>query len=207
MSAAALLVMTLSSVLPAQQDYRKHNVNLGVGAGLPQADLSRFFDPKFGLDIAYGYRFHRNFQADFGFDTVFGAANVKYFLPTQVGYLKVQDYQYFIPMGGRVILPLASGRLMLFGGGGGAHMRYSEHLSQPDSYYRVACPTCSSRSGWGYYATAGFTLFVDRYRHFRLGFAPKVYRGNTEGQPVGAVPGIRTRDHWILSLAEFGISF
>jgi len=191
----------------AQSPYPRHNINLGLGAGVPRADLSGAFDPKAGLTVGYGYRFHRNFQADFGFDTVFGSANVRDFVDTFVGYRRIRDYQYFFPVGGRVILPLARGRLLIHGGGGGTYMRYQEQISQPNEYVRLECPDCTARSGWGYYATVGFTVFLDRYQRFRIGVAPKVYRGHTDGGPLGNVPAIRTRDHWVNVMGEFGVSF
>jgi hypothetical protein len=191
----------------AQGSYPRHNINLGLGAGVPRADLSSVFDPKVGLSVGYGYRFHPNFQADFGFDTVFGSANVRDFVDTFVGYRRIRDFQYFLPVGGRVILPLAHGRLLFHGGGGGAYMRYQEQISQPNEYIRLDCPDCAARSGWGYYATAGFSVFLDREHRFRFGIAPKIYRGHTDGGPLGNVPAIRTRDHWVNVMGEFGISF
>ena len=86
-------------------------------------------------------------------------------------------------------------------------MRYAEQLQQPSSYYRFDCPVCTSRSGWGWYALAGVNAFLDEAHHFRVGAASRVYRGHTEGEPLGAVPGVRTRDHWISTFGEFGFSF
>lgn len=187
--------------------YSRHSFNFGLGAGVPQAELRGFFDPRIGLNAAYGYRFHRNFQADFGMETVFGAAGVKEFLNTEFGPRRIRDVQYMVPAGGRAIIPVAQGRLLLFGGGGGAYLRYQEQVSQPSDYYRIACPYCTARSGFGYYATAGFTVFLDRYLRFSLTMAPKVFRGHTNGEPLGAVPGIRTRDHWVNVMAQFGVNF
>ncbi len=189
------------------QYYPHHNFTAGLGAGVPRADLQPFLDPKFGFTVGYGYRFHRFFQADIGLDTIVGAAGVRDFADTPLGYRRIRDFQYLVPMGGRVILPLAQGRFQFFAGGGGAYMRYSERISQPNSYYRLDCPFCTSRSGWGYYATAGFQAALDSNQHFRLGLGPRIYRGHTEGEPLGAVPGIRTRDQWINLMAEFGFSF
>lgn len=201
------LLVVLPSIGLAQSPYPRHNISLGLGAGVPRADLGSVFDPKIGLTVGYGYRFHRNFQADFGFDTIFGSANVRDFVNTFAGYRRIRDYQYFLPAGGRAILPLFNGRLLIHGGGGGTYMRYQEQISQPNQYVRLDCPDCTARSGWGYYATAGFTVFLDRYQRFRFGVAPKVYRGHTDGGPLGDVPGIRTRDHWVNVMGEFGISF
>ncbi|MDX1980506.1 MAG: hypothetical protein SFV51_09580 [Bryobacteraceae bacterium] len=203
--------LALLPVLAAAQEnyprFPKHNFTLGLGAGVPQADLRTLFDPKVGMNFAYGYRFHRNFQLDAGVDSVFGAAGVRDFVDTELGAQRIRDFQFMVPAGGRAIIPLAQGRLLLFGGGGGAYLRYQEQISQPSDYYRIACPYCTARSGWGYYATVGFQVFFDQYRRFSLTLAPKVYRGHTDGQPLGAVPALRTRDHWVNVMAQFGFSF
>ncbi len=201
-----LAVLAVAVPLAAQSYYPRHNFTFGAGAAQPRADIATPFTNSPGISIAYGYRFHRYFQADTGLDVVFGAADIRDFFQSELfGYLRIRDYEFFIPFGGRAILPL--GRLMIFGGAGGAHMRYTELLRQPIGYYRIDCPVCSTRSGWGYYALAGVNVFLDRGRHFRLGVTSRVYRGHTEGDPLGRVPGIRTRDRWIKTFGEIGFSF
>lgn len=204
---AIVSLLLLAGPAAVAQDYPRHNFSFGAGAGLPQGQLRPFFDPKAGIAVGYGYRFHRLFQADVGLDTIFGAGNVRYFVPTQLGYRSIRDYQFLLPFGGRAILPLASGRLLVYGGGGGTYLRYWEHLSQPSPYFQIVCPSCTARSGWGYYATAGFSVALDSRQRFRIGIAPRVYRGHTDGEPLGAIPNIRTKDEWVNVMAEFGLSF
>ena len=203
------LLIGLLTLAPAfaQGWYPHHNISFGMGAGQPRGDLRAFFDNAFGLEIGYGYRFHRYFQADVGFETVFGAAGIHDFLPTGIGDLRIRDYQFLVPLGGRAIAPLANGRLEFYGGGGGAYMRYQERLHQPSEFLRVDCPVCASRDGWGWYGTLGANIALDRGRHFRLGAGSKVYRGHTSGDPLGAVPALRTRDHWVNVFAELTFAF
>ena len=202
-----VLLLTATAAIAPAQFYPRHNFSFGVGGAQPKADLAAVFTPKPGISAGYGYRFQRYFQADVGFDTVFGAGNVRDYLETDFGFLRIRDYQYFIPFGGRAILPLIGpGRLLISGGGGGAYMRYSERLRQPSDYYHFECPGCSSRSGWGDYALADVSAFLDRAQHFRLGVVTKVYRGHTEGDPLAGA-GLRTRDHWVNLMAQFGFSF
>jgi hypothetical protein len=183
----------------------RHNLSVGLGAAIPSGDLGAFYDNGPNLAVSYGYRFHPNFQADIGFDAVSGSAGVNSFLSTSFGALRIRDRQYFLPFGGRAILPL--GRLLVYGGGGGAWMTYREQLLQPDPDFRFACPPCTSRSGWGYYAQSGFDLFLDRNRFFRLGAGVRSYRGRTDGERVGLLPGIASRDRWLVVAGHFGISF
>lgn len=203
-----LLVALLSAgTLAAQSHYTRHNFSLGFGAGQPRGDLRGYFSYSFGLDVGYGYRFHPNFQLDTGLETLFGAAGVRDYYESEFGDLRIKDYQFLVPMGGRAILPLASGRLLISGGGGAAYMRYQERIRQPYEYYRIECPVCRSRSGWGSYGLVGVSVALDRYQHFRVGVTAKVYRGHTEGEAFGQVQSIRTRDHWINTFGHFGFSF
>ena len=102
----------------AQSNYPRHNLNLGVGTGLPSGELKNAFEPSFSLGFEYGYRFLKNFQADIGLDTVFQAARVNEYVDSGwFGYRRIRDYQTFIPFGGRVVLPLSNERVQLFAGG------------------------------------------------------------------------------------------
>lgn len=187
--------------------YPRHNFTFGAGAAEPKGDLGGFFITKPGISIGYGYRFSRYFQADLGLDMVFGAAHVRDYLETSLGPLRIRDRQFFVPFGGRAILPLAGGRLLISGGGGGAYLRYAELLNQPGYYYKVDCPVCTTRDGWAYYALAEVSGFLDRNQHFRVGVQAKSYRGHTEGDSLGGIPAVRTKDRWQNILGLVGFSF
>ncbi|MFB3775953.1 MAG: hypothetical protein ACE141_00045 [Bryobacteraceae bacterium] len=203
----ALLVVAAATPLAAQSRYPKHNFTIGAGAGLPGGELSGPFSNRPGISVGYGYRVLNYLQVDGGLDTVFGAAGVRAFLPTELGYLRIRDFQWLLPFGGRLVLPVSGGRLLLSGGGGGAYMRYSERLRQPSSYYRFECPDCTSRSGWGNYALASASMALDHYQRFRVGVTAKLYRGHTDGAALGALPAVETLDRWINIFADFTVSF
>lgn len=204
---ALLIAFLLAALAPlrAQNSFPHHNFTFGAGGAAPQADLSSFMQSAPGVDIGYGYRFMRYFQADVGLDILFGAARIRDFLTTQVGDFRIGDREYFLPMGGRTIVPLFGGKVLLHAGGGGAWMKYHERLSQPSSYYRIDCPICTSRSGWGYYAQVGGDWFFTR--NLRLGVLSRFYRGHTNGQTLGNVPAAETTDHWVNTFAVIGFSF
>ena len=86
-------------------------------------------------------------------------------------------------------------------------MRYAERVNQPSYDFRIDCPTCTSRTGWGYYALANVSYFLNQAQNFRVGFTTKAVRGHTDGDPLGPVPGFRTRDKWLNLAAEVGFSF
>ena len=159
------------------------------------------------LGANYGFRFHRYFQADAGLDTVFQAARVRDFLPSAFGSLRIRDFEFLVPLGGRVVMPLGSERVQFHAGGGGAYLRYTERLSQPFQGVQFGCAECGARSGWGYYGLVGGSAALDRDGHFRLGVESRVYRGRTEGDPLGDVRRVRTTDRWINILGTFTLSF
>ncbi len=202
---AGLVAGTAS--LSSGQEYNKNTITAGVGGAMPAGAIRAYMDPAPAMTVSYGRRFNRYFQADAGFDAVFGAANVEYYLNTGLGYLKVRDREYFIPFGGRAVLPLAGERFRLSGGGGGAYIRYQESLRQPSSSYRFDCPPCTARDGLGWYALANASYGLDHYQHFRFGVTAKRYQVTTAGQQVGDVPALNTKDHWLQVYAEFSLTF
>ena len=189
------------------QPVARHNFSLGLGSAQPRSDLRSLFSDSFGVAAGYGYRFHPYFQLDAGVDTAFGAAGVRDFLPTAFGDLRIRDYQFMVPFGGRGILPMAKDRILISGGGGGAYLRYTERVRQPSDFFRFDCPVCASRHGFGYYALAGANVALDQYRRFRLGVTSRIFRGHTKGDALGAIGGARTRDHWINIYGELTFSF
>jgi hypothetical protein len=209
--AVFLTVASVASVVPAfgQGYYNRHNVTVSAGVGRPRGELRNLFSDSFNMNVEYGYRFHRNFQVDAGFDTIFGAAGVRDFLPTFVGDLRIRDYQHFVPFGGSVILPLAEERVHIYGGLGGAYFRYTERVRQPfqDGSIQIPCSVCSARDGFGYYSKVGVNTAIDDGRHFRLGVGAKVYRGHTSGDPFGAAPPRETTDRWINLYGTFSFTF
>ena len=192
----------------AQDYFGKYNINLSTGVAIPQDELSTGFTNAPLVGVGFGYRVVRNFQVDAGFETVFGAADIRTFTRTDIGTLEINDRQYFVPFGGRAILPFGdAGRMEVYGGGGGAYLRYSEVLRQPSDFFQVPCTVCSSRSGWGYYGLVGFRAALNRGRNFWLGVSSKVYRAKTDGEQLGDIPPFETKDRWTFVQAEFSLAF
>jgi hypothetical protein len=204
-----LLPLLIFSVAAFGQGYRRHNIMVNGGAGIPRGEIRQLFSTSGGIGALYGYRFHPYFQAEAGYETLFGAADVRDFQNTPFGQLRIRDYQQFLPFGGRVIVPLKGDRIQLHAGGGGAYFRYSERIRQPfgNQGFRIDCPSCATRDGIGYYGLVGASFALDQAQHFRVGFGSKVYRGATEGDALGLAPGSRTVDRWINVYGTFGVAF
>ncbi len=206
-AAVLALAAALPSPVAAQSWYPRHSFHVAVGAAQPRASLAPLLRDSTVFGFGYGWRFHRYLQADVGLDTIFYAAGVRDFLDTRFGPLRIRDYQFLIPFGGRAILPLDRGRFLFSLGGGGARFQYSELVRQPSDYYRIDCYVCRSRGGWGSYALAAASVALDQRRRFRLGVTGKLYHGHTEGDPLGQIPPYQTRDRWANVMGEFGFSF
>jgi hypothetical protein len=182
----------------------RNNITLGLGAGLPRKDLSPGYQPAVNLTVGYGYRPIKYFQADGGFETMFRAARINDFVESDFGFLRIRDSQYFVPMGGRAILPIESANLEIYGGGGLVYMNYREQLQQPSPQFRLQCPDCRRRGGWGHYFTAGTDYYFNDL--FKIGAQARVYNGNTEGDNLGNLP-FRTNDRWLQFTVNFGVTF
>jgi hypothetical protein len=205
-----LILALLAAATPvAAQEfyYPHHNLTFGAGIARPRGDLSGALDDAPNISLGYGYRFLRYLQADIGLDMTFGAAGVRGYLPTDIGYFRISDREYFLPFGGRAIAPLFDGRLLISGGAGGAWLKYHERLRQPIQNFHIDCPDCTARSGWGYYALANASYFLDASKLFRVGVTARMVRGHTDGSSVGLLPPFETKDHWLQLGAEVGFSF
>ena len=208
MRLAPFLALLAALPLAAQDSYYpRHNLTFGVGAARPKGDLGSALQDSPAISVGYGYRLLRYLQADVGLDMAFGAARINDYLPTGIGDYRIKDREYFVPFGGRAIAPLFGGRFLISGGAGGAWMRYGEQVNQPSYNFRLDCPVCTSRSGWGYYAMGNASYFLNRYKNFRVGVTVRSVRGHTDGESLGPVPGFRTKDQWLNIFGEAGFSF
>lgn len=213
MRCATLLTVALMAGGLAQgqswnRDYYRNHVSAGLGFALPGRDLKTYYQAAPAWSFGYGYRPVKYLQLDLGLDGAYNAARVTDYLNVPgLGYLRIRDFQMFLPLGGRVVAPVAKGRVEFYGGGGAAYARTAEFLSQPSYYLRVDCPDCVARDGWGYYALLGGSVALDRAQHFRLGVTTRVYRMNTSGPPVGSTPAVNTSDQWVNTYFGFTFSF
>jgi len=193
----SLLMLTAGGWMHAQP-YQKHHLTAGLGVATPQGELNDYYQSAFSWSFAYGYRPASFFQVDLGWDGAYNAARVNdYYESYTFGAVRIRDFQHYFPVGGRLVLPLADGKAELYGGGGGAYMRYSEGLRQPSDYYRIDCPVCNARDGFGFYTLAGGNVALNRSQRLRLGVTAKMYKATTDGLSVGPIPAAKTKDRWV----------
>jgi hypothetical protein len=180
-----------------ESPYRKHHLSAGLGVAVPRTLLDRHFGPAVAWSFGYGYRPLRYLQADITWDSSFRAAGIRDFITIGGMPVEIRDFQFFIPMGGRVVAPLAGGRIEIYGGGGAVYMRYSERIRQPYRFVNIACPVCVIRDGWGYYSLLGGSVAITRSQNLRLGVITRVFEGRTDGPMFGTLPPSRSSDRWV----------
>lgn len=201
--------MALATSGAAQQPIQRNSFSIGAGAAVPGQDLKPFMSSAIQFRLGYGYRFLRYLQADMGLNVVVQAAGVEGTIESPVGESKIRDFEYLLPLGGRAVLPLAHGWIEIHAGGGGAYLRYQEEASVPSGvhcygncYYDIDCLTCTSRSGWGQYATVGAAVALDRQSRAWLGLNTQFFRGGTSGDSLGSVRAPKSRDTWAVVSLE-----
>lgn len=204
-----LILLAGAAIQPAAaQSFQKHHITAGLGLALPGNELKAVYNNAFSWSFGYGYRPIRYLQADIGLDTAYNAARVNEFLSNpQFGYVRIRDFEFMMPVGGRVVLPLADGKYHLYSGGGAAYMRYTERLRQPSQFFNVQCPVCQARDGWGHYFLVGGDVALTSGGALRLGVTSRVYQGTTDGPSVGEIPPVRTRDRWVNTYFHLSLSF
>jgi hypothetical protein len=205
---SCLLTYVFVAAVSAQPLARQFSVSIGAGGAIPREDLASFMTTSPLVRVGFGYRPFRYFQADWGLDAVVHAAGVRDFQDTIIGRIHIRDNEVMVPIGARGILPIGP-RVELFGGGGTAYLHYGESVSVPNSDGDTSfnCRTCRSRGGWGSYAAAGVNVAVERSHRFWVGVESRLFHGRTNGDPLGSVPPLETRDTWINTAAVFTFRF
>lgn len=211
MKRAIAALIGLTAAIPAAAQWGKswhprHHFETGLGFAVPGKDLTTFYQSAFAWSFGYGYRPVKYFQIDLGYQGAYNAARVKdYIYNPSAGYLRIRDFQTYLPLGARVVAPVAGGRVEFYGGGGASYVRTAESLRQPSDWVRFECPDCVSRDGWGYYAMLGTGIALTQSQAVRLTAITRVYRAETSGPPIGANPAIFTREQWVNT--TFGLTF
>jgi len=206
MKPVAITCLLISSSAFAQDEFHHNNADFGVGPAIPVGSTTDYLSTAPLINLGYGYRFNRWFQADAAFQIAFGAAN-NHPEVTDLGLVQGGDHEYTIPLGGRVFIPQPFHRFEVSAGGGTAYLHYSESVSSEGTGYSIGCYSCTSRGGWGGYGLANVSYFLDSNHTFRVGTTVQFIAASTNGQAVGNVPAVRTTDHWTNILFEFGVGF
>jgi hypothetical protein len=189
--------------------WHHNNAVFGVGPAIPLSyGGTQYFATAPIIDISYGYRFTKLFQADAGFQAAFGAANNQNAEQTTFGPVLGGDHEYFVPLGGRIYIPQPLTRFEFSVGGGAAYLHYAETAPSSGGFYGSGgCFTCTTRGGWGGYGMANASYYLNSGHNFHVGTTFEYIIGRTSGPSVGQSVGGKTTDHWANLFFEFGVSF
>jgi hypothetical protein len=120
--------------------------------------------------VSYGYRPWRFLELEAGLTFAFQPGTE---ICSRLGCYDPSDYYVWIPVGARLIAPLAAGRVELSLGGGGILERY--WVSNPAYQYSI-----TSQTGFGGYFVGGVAVAIDKRRRWWAGTTERVLLVNPE---------------------------
>lgn len=207
--ATCLLIPSFALAQNDTNEIHHHNFSFGVGPAIPLGYSTNYLGTAPFIELGYGYRFNRLFQADAGFQMAFGAAHNPNPEVTDFGTVQGGDHEFMFPLlGGRIYIPQPIRRIQTSVGIGAVHLHYSETAPSNAGYgYGSSCYSCTTRGGWGGYGLANVSYFLDSNHTFRVGTTLQYIVGRTNGEAVANFPATNTTDHWLNLAFEFGLSF
>ncbi len=194
-----LLCTCVSSVTASAQskvDFPRKSVELQIGGVFPGGELGDNFGPAVVVGGGFGYRVLRNLQLDGGLDVAFGAARASRSIQLAGGGVrKVTNYEVFLPLGARWVLPRSDEQFQFSFGGGYSPLLYTEAALPASQSEQIRCFSCQERTGGGPFAQVGVE-FLDQQKRWGYGLAFKAFEGKTEGPTLGTGIPFRTNDRW-----------
>ena len=197
-----MLLTLVSTAAFAQDGEESHNdVSFSLGAAVPRGSDRAYLNNAPMISVLYGHRFNRFFQAEGGLQMAFGAANNQNAEESEFGQVMGGDHEFMIPFSGRFYLPLHLKQWQVSAGGGLAYLHYSETAPSEAS----VCFTCTSRGGWGWQGFTTVRYFLGD--NFYIGPTVQYVSATLNGDAVGNVPAMETKDHWANALFGIGLRF
>ncbi len=158
---------TLACSLWGQQDVNRHSLTIGAGNAVPTGYNNNYLDPGTAVELNYGHRFTRFIQADIGFESSFNKDYRGY--NPKFGSGLTTNTNFFVPAGGRIVIPIWNGKLEPSFGLGGVY-RYDKGNS------------FQSHQG-GVYGLGGVTYALDSQQRHRVGITIRYLNIMSAGAP------------------------
>jgi hypothetical protein len=168
---AFLCAAVLAVPVWAQQDFNRNSVSVGFGTAAPSGKYNEL-DPGTALELNLAHRFTPFIQADFGFETSFNKDYRNYYPKYGTGLATTTNF--FVPAGGRIVIPLLGGRIEPSFGLGGVYRYDKANLVQPSSY---------QRNQGGVYGLVGATYALDSAHKHRVGLTLRYINIMSAGTP------------------------
>jgi hypothetical protein len=158
---------------------------------------------KFGaFGIGFGMRPVRYLQLDAGVDAVLQAFGASGSINTTGGRRDITDREVLVTLGPRVVLPLATERVLASLGAGYAYAHYSG-IAQAHANEVIVGFNGDARSGHGTYLFGMVEIIPTRTSPFTIGVRVGSVRASTDGDPVGRLPGVESHDRWPTVVGTF----
>jgi hypothetical protein len=160
-----LLTLSLMAGSLYGQEFQPKRITVGIGVATP-GDASNS-DPGVALSINFAHRYTRNIQADLGLQTSFNQDYRNQVPSTGAGLTTTTNF--FVPLGGRIIIPLLEGRLEPSFGLGGVYA-YDKRRS-------------GDKHQAGAYGLAGISYAIDSSQRHWLGVTVRYINMMSAGRP------------------------
>jgi len=214
----AALAFVVFNLLPASHasaqeadSYRKFSLDISGGLLRPQGEMRRWQYAEFGgerrslfqqtglFGTHFGYRPIRYAQIDAGLELGVSAVGRRTISLVSFETGEYDDFIFFLPLGGRAVIPLASERLLLSIGGGGV---YVNNIEISDSGV-----TDAERSGWGAYGLGQVLFVFGESRRIGVGFTSRWTRVHLSRGFLPGYGSARIADQWLFLGATLSIRF
>lgn len=173
---AALIAMPLFA-----QDYNRKSLSVGVGGAIP--DVNGAMDGGIAVSLNFGYRFTRYIQADIGFQSSFNKDYRDYYPKSGAG--SGTTTEFFVPAGGRIVIPVWNGRIEPSFGLGGVYA-----YDKGENY--------GNNHQGGVYGLGGITYALDSHRRHRVGVTVRYINIMSAGRP---------HPEWVNVMGEYTYSW
>lgn len=166
MRTTALLSFIALLGLPAMaQIFNSHSLTIGIGSAAPSGSTA--LDTGTALKFGYGHRFTRFLQFDTEFETSFNKDFRNYNPRSGSGLTTTTEY--FVPIGGRVVVPVWHDRLAPSAGVGGV---YSYDKGRQIDQHQG-----------GVYGLGGISYAIDSRHKHRAGVSVRYMNMMSAGRP------------------------
>lgn len=163
------------------QDYAYPNrVSVGIGAAVPAGQTA--LDSGTLIGINFARRYTRYVQGDFGLQTSFNRDYRRYVPRTGAGL--TTNATYFVPVGGRIVIPLWNGRIEPSFGLGGAYIYDQRALNDHHQ--------------GGVYGLGAVSYALDSMQRHRAGVTVRYINVMSAGRP---------HPQWVQVLGEYSYSW
>ncbi len=160
----ALTIAMAAGVAASAQDVQSKSITIGVGTAAP--DDKQYMDSDLALELNLGVRYNRYLQFDAGFETSFNRDHRN--LIPRTGSGDTTSTNFFVPVGGRIIIPLLRGRLEPSFGVGGVYRYDKNGFDQNQG---------------GAYGLGGVSYALDYEHRHRVGFTVRYINIMSTGRP------------------------